>query len=71
MIQTVTGIEHYFSNVYRKTFWLVPPLLMLLNIQLMIIFHIETLQEKTTKEISICHTTVQRTGMVYGFFTSV
>lgn len=68
MIQTVTGTQHYFSNVYCKTFWLVPLLLMLLNIQLMMIFHIKTLQEKTTKEISICHTTVQHTGMVYGFF---
>jgi len=70
MIQTVTGTEHYFSNVYCKTFWLVPPLLMLLNIQLIMIFHIKKLQEKTTKEISICHTTVQCTEVVYGFFTS-
>jgi len=71
MIQTITGIEHYFCNVYCKTFWLVPLLLMLLNTQLMLIFHIRTMQEKTIKEINICHTTVKHTVMVYGFFISV
>jgi len=68
MIYTTTCIEHYFSNVYCKTFQLVPLLLMLLNIQLMI-FHIKTLQEKTIKEINICHTTVL--SMLWWFMVSL
>ena len=71
IIQTITGIEHCFSKVYCRTFWLVPLLLMLLNIQLMMIFHIKTLQEKSIKVINICRTTVQCTVMVCGFFISV